>query len=464
MKIITEKSENDHALGKEIRKFFKEQRIGQLLKSANAYKKNGVPVVLIFIYLLQPVFTKKSMYMNILNGSHAADFGKDVVYRFLNSTFINRTKFLLGLSSVVIAKIAALNNEDRTNVLIVDDSLFERGRSKKVELLAMVHDHATKSKNKFKRGFRMLTLGRSDGSTFIPLLFRLLSSADKTKRYNEADPDLDKRSVGHKIRKEAVSKATDILFSMLERAKKMHIPAKHVLFDSWFSYPGTMIRIHEIGFDVIGRLKDTRTIKYLYTGERKTLKQIYAASKKRRGRAKYLLSVEVLLYNGKEETLPARIVFVRDRNKSGKWIAFGSTDMTLSEEEIIRLYGKRRDIEVFFKMCKSYLNLAREFQGLSYDAMTAHTTIVMTRYILLAVQKRHNEDPRTLSELFYLCFDQIADIQFADALDLILRLIQEVLADCLLLTDEQMNEIIDAFIAKLSSSFRVSLSPLKAAG
>jgi hypothetical protein len=44
-------------------------------------------------------------------------------------------------------------------------------------------------------------------------------------------------------------------------------------------------RIRKIGFDVVGRLKDTRTIQYLVNGEKKTLKQLYAANKKRRGMA-----------------------------------------------------------------------------------------------------------------------------------------------------------------------------------
>ena len=34
-----------------------------------------------------------------------------------------------------------------------------------------------------------------------------------------------------------------------------------------------------------------------------------------------------------------------------------STDLTLSDEEVVRIYGKRWDIEVFFKMTKSYLCL-----------------------------------------------------------------------------------------------------------
>ena len=62
------------------------------------------------------------------------------------------------------------------NVLIIDDSMFERNRSKNVELLAKVYDHA---KHKYRFGFRMLTLGWSDGSTFLPVNSILLSTESK---------------------------------------------------------------------------------------------------------------------------------------------------------------------------------------------------------------------------------------------------------------------------------------------
>ena len=462
MTTITENGSNENTFRKNIATFFKEQRVGAALRKSNASKSKGIPVTTVFMYLVELVFTKKSMYMNILNGTNHAGFARDVVYRLLNATYINWTTFLMTIATTVITGISALTSEQRLNAIIVDDSIYERLRSKKVELLANVHDHAAKGKNKFKRGFRMLTLGWSDGVTFIPMLFRHLSSGDKANRYNEINPGVDKRSVGYKSRKQAMSSATDVLFIMLEQAKKMLIPAKHVVFDSWFSYPATMMRIRKIGYDVVGRLKDTTKIKYRVNGKKLTLKEIYAANKKRRGRAKYLLSLEVLLYNDKDETLPARIVFVRDRNKRNKWIAFASTDMTLTEEEVIALYGKRWDIEVFFKICKSYLNLAREFQGLSYDSITAHTAVVMTRYIMLATQKRQNEDPRSLGELFHLCYDEMADVQFADVLAVILVLLRETLLECLFLSDKQINEIIDSFVAKLSSCFKPLFMPLTA--
>ncbi|EGD26474.1 transposase [Lactobacillus delbrueckii] len=74
--------------------------------------------------------------------------------------------------------------------------------------------------------------------------------------------------------------------------------------------------------------------------------------------------------------------------------------MTIDENEIIRIYGKRWDIEVFFKTCKSFLKLGTEYHGLSYDALTAHTAFVFLRYMFMSVEKRDDEDDRTMGELF----------------------------------------------------------------
>ena len=51
-----------------------------------------------------------------------------------------------------------------------------------------------------------------------------------------------------------------------------------------------------------------------------------------------------------------------------------------------------------------------EYHGLSYDGLTAHVALVFTRYMLLAVSKRDNEDDRTLGELFYIMISEVADI------------------------------------------------------
>ena len=242
----------------------------------------------------------------------------------------------------------------------------------------------------------------TDGNTFLPLSFNLQSSENKKNRYCEMKENLKKNSIAYKRRKQAISKSTDVMIEMLQAAVKSCVPAKHVLFDSWFSYPATIIKIFSLKLHTVGRLKNTTKIKYIFEGERKTLAEIYRSKRKRPRKSKYLLSVTAQIYDAENNTLDVKIVFVRDRNNKKKWIGIISTDLSLSEEEVIALYGKRWQIEIFFKVCKSYLNLGKEFQGLSYDSMIAHTSIVMVRYMMLAVENRDNQDARTMGELFFL--------------------------------------------------------------
>lgn len=95
------------------------------------------------------------------------------------------------------------------------------------------------------------------------------------------------------------------------------------------------------------------------------------------------------------------------------------------------------------------MNLGKEFQGLSYDSMIAHTSVVMVRYIMLAVENRNNQDARTMGELFFLAFDELQDVKFSEALKLILDILQETLAELLFLNEEQIDSFINAFITKL---------------
>ena len=202
--------------------------------------------------------------------------------------------------------------------------------------------------------------------------------------------------------------------TLLDTALSAGLKADYVLFDSWFSNPAQVTAIHSKGMDVIAMIKKSSRLKYSYCGEQLNIKEIYSRNKKRRGRSKYLLSVDVMV--GKENPIPAKIVCVRNRANRKDWLAFICTDTTLSEEEIIRIYGKRWQIEVFFKTCKSMLNLVGECHSLSYDALTAHVAIVFTRYMLLAMEQRQNEDQRTLGELFFFLVDEMADITFSRSL------------------------------------------------
>ena len=91
------------------------------------------------------------------------------------------------------------------------------------------------------------------------------------------------------------------------------------------------------------------------------------------------------------------------------------------------------------------LNLESECHGLSYDALTAHVFLIFIRYMLLSLQQRNNSDDRTTGELFLLMIDELADITFRQALQLIVEIMLQMLQK-LGLSDTQLDEFMSAFI------------------
>ncbi|MBT8814567.1 transposase, partial [Lactobacillus delbrueckii subsp. bulgaricus] len=186
-------------------------------------------------------------------------------------------------------------------------------------------------------------------------------------------------------------------------------------------------------------------ITYEFEEKRMNVKQIFNACKKRLGRSRYLLSVPVKVVDPAKDgaQIDARIVCVRNRSNRKDWIALICTDMTIDENEIIRIYGKRWDIEVFFKTCKSFLKLGTEYHDLSYDAF------VFLRYMFMSVEKRDDEDDRTIGELFYCMADELADITFNYSLQILMEAMFESVKEIFQPTEEQMERFTNAFISRL---------------
>ena len=156
--------------------------------------------------------------------------------------------------------------------------------------------------------------------------------------------------------------------------------------------------------------------------------------------------------------IPAKIVCVRNKKNKKDWIAFICTNPELSEEEIIRIYGKRWQIEVFFKTCKSYLQLISECHSLSYDALTAHVAIVFTRYLMISMEQRRSKDDRTLGEIFYFFTDELADITFGESFQIIITAMIESISAIFQPTEEQLAMFIEMFVGQLPEYIRNSLA------
>jgi hypothetical protein len=430
----------------QIHQFFLNQKIGSLLKRSNIDKEKGISPVSVFRVLITLVFTGKNLYRTLEAGGRCG-MAKDTVYRFLNSVHTNWRRFLLLLSSRVIGQeLAPLTGAANMKVLIADDTLYRRNRSKHVELLSRVFDHTD---NRYYRGFRMLTLGWSDGISFLPVSCAMLASSKEKNRLVPLRMDLDRRTNGAKRRREGIRKATEVLIEMVAEVLANGIQASHLLFDSWFAFPATMRKLLAKGMHTICMLKVTEKIFYRYQGEDLHLAAIYRKIRKRRGRAKILASVMVDIGND-EKGIPisAKIVFIRDK-RTKKWLALLSTDTPLGNEQIITAYKRRWDIEVFFKMAKSFLNLAKECQGRSYDALVAHATVVCCRYIMLTLAKRTNKDPRTLGTLFHACCEELQQATFVEALALVLMFLEQVMGAATEMTRELLRSLIDQFLREL---------------
>ena len=274
--------------------------------------------------------------------------------------------------------------------------------------------------------------------------------------------EFDKRSIAGKRRKQARGKATDVLIDLLNSALHAGHSAKYVLFDTWFSSPKTICRIKkECRLDTIAMVKKSSKIKYLWNGQKLDIKEIYSRNKKRRGRSKYLLSVMVDVISkkddGKEDVIPAKIVYVRNTKKKKDWVALICTNTELSENEIVRIYGKRWQTEVFYKTCKSWLKLGKECRSLSYDAMTAHVAIVFARYMLLSIEQRKDTDERSICELFYVLCDELADITYSESLHLIVNAMLESLRELFHFTDEQLEAFTADFVVRLPKYLQTAL-------
>ncbi len=156
------------------------------------------------------------------------------------------------------------------------------------------------------------------------------------------------------------------------------------------------------------------------------------------------------------DIIPAKVVYVRNRNKRKEYLCLISTDVNLDENEIIRIYGKRWDIEVFFKVCKSYLNLSRECNSLSYDAMTAHTTVVFTRYMMLSLESRESMITGHLGSFFFFS-DEMSDITWIQAFQMLLQMFRTMLSDNTELSDEKIDELANVFMDALPALLKTKL-------
>ena len=382
---------------RQLNRTFSELKFGSLVRRSNIVKKRGCETLtLLFAFVLLP-FLKRSLtgFWNCRYLHNYVQAHKDTFYRFLNNESFNWRKlvYLVALKTIAMSDEVPLKEK----VLIADDSICPKS-GKEIEMVSYHFDHKVR---RSILGNQYLQLGFHNGLNFFPLDGAFHTSGH---RPNVRVRDIDKRTNGWKRRKEALSKKTDVLVQMIDRAWKSGIDASFVLFDSWFSHDDIIRRIVGIGYGVICRLKRGR-VKYGYQGKDYTLKQLWQQFAKKntvwiKDRSMKGVCVDVIL----KKTGHVRVLFVSDGRK--QWQALLCTDTELEPSRILEYYARRWSIEVYFKDAKQMLYMGKE-QSNTFDALVACQSLVMIRYLILV----YIQIKRRLNTAVGPLFRQISDDQ-----------------------------------------------------
>ena len=125
-------------------------------------------------------------------------------------------------------------------------------------------------------------------------------------------------------------------------------------------------------------------------------------------------------------------------------------------DEIIQLYGRRWQIETYFKAAKQYLCFDKT-QVQNYDGLCGHLAIVMMTYDLLAWQERQEKDERTIGDLFYIMGEAMPDLSLTDVLVWFIKLLNQLVESEPVAPIKQLNETVAKFISSLPQSIASQL-------
>ena len=123
--------------------------------------------------------------------------------------------------------------------------------------------------------------------------------------------------------------------------------------DTWFTTEPMIKAILAEGLDVIGMVKQLKQ-RYNYKGRKYTLSELQKFVRFN-SVGNIFGSLCVTTKNG----IPVKIVFVRNRNKKSECLYLLSTDCSLSDTEIVRIYGNRWQIipiSALSALCRYFFN------------------------------------------------------------------------------------------------------------
>ena len=262
------------------------------------------------------------------------EISHDSVTRFLSS----EPKTSAALWQVVKPLVRAVEQDG--GVLIIDDSIEEKPSTDENELISWHYDHAT---DRNVKGINFLTALYHAAEVSLPVAFDLVT---KTVKYT--DPKTRKRK-----RQSALTK-NERYRMLLRVAVHNQVQFTYVLNDVWFASSENMKFIkHQLHKEFVMPLKENRKVALSLAAQQHG--QYVAVStlefQADTTRQIWLEAVDFPLLLTKE-------VFTNEDSSVGvRYLV--SSDLTLSFDQLTKLYQKRWSIEVYHKSLKQNASLEK---------------------------------------------------------------------------------------------------------
>ena len=173
----------------------------------------------------------------------------------------------------------------------------------------------------------------------------------------------------------------DLAKELINRFMPLSSETVYCILDSWFTAKEVITAGLEKGFHIIGALKGNRVFKLQEHGSNHRL-SVYAQNMRNASCEEITINDAAFMVKRLECWLPkiGRVVVLvskRKKDRSKRYIL--STDMTLSNEEILRYYSYRWDIEVGYLYCKDRLGMG-QYQMRSLKAIEKFCALVFSAF------------------------------------------------------------------------------------
>src|SRR3990172_8656059 len=266
--------------------------------------------------------------------------------------------------------VLRMSHAAQTGFLIIDDTVIEKsGRPKKMEGLGWHYSH---SKAGVVYGYCMVSSHYRCGDVSIPYDFRSYLT--------------EKTATEFKTKQELAVELIDS-FTHGSTAKN------YLLLDTWFTSKKVISAGKTGGFEIIGALKRNRKFQlregdFVHTlkAYEKNLRKSSFEGVTLKGEAFRVRRITAYL---KGIGWVVILISKRKRDRSKKYIL--STDMTLSNEQILQYYSYRWDVEVGYLYCKDRLGLS-QYQMRKLKAIEKYCALVFSAFGLLEALRLSNNE------------------------------------------------------------------------